>query len=283
MEEAAKRVVVINKKGGAGKTTLSRMLIDHAVKKGSRVLAIDLDPQANLTTWLGVHQDSLIDNDKESSRIFSNAQPAVAVATSFGCDLIPASKTALLEAMERAISGKEILLRKFLSKVEKNYDYIVVDTSPSYVSLTRSAVVACPVLVVPVQTSTLDADGTKSFFAEVSETIETFECPISEIYVVPTRYSKQQNDDNIVLADLNDSIVEYVSSLSSYAGAIVGVTHPIPQNSSIKEAPALRYSEFDLGGVSPQDSLKDKRKSEVLGVINAVCEEILQKKDNQCL
>lgn len=266
----AKRIAIVNQKGGAGKTTTSRMLVDHIVKSGKKVLVVDLDPQATLTTWLGVTQESLAGFKNEASNIFSKEQPEGAMSTRFGCDLIPASSSEMLERMERVMSGKELLLKKFLAKVDDQYDYIIVDTAGAMVSLTKSAIVACPTLVVPMQTAAVDAEGTQGFFRQVVEVVEIFNCKIEELFIVPTMYNKKQTGDKVALADMQSATASFLNSLYGFDGASILVTEPIPQNSSIKEALSLG----EPGGVSPQDSLKDKYKNDVVAVINSVCNNI---------
>lgn len=266
----AKRIVVINQKGGAGKTTTSRMLIEHAVSQGKRVLAIDADPQSNLSEWLGYHDQKWINqSDVETSLIFDiENQPTRGLPTKYGCDLIPSSAKKVLDVMQRTISGKEILLRKFLNKIDADYDYVIIDTAPVMVGLTLSTVVACPNLVIPIETADLGMSGTANFFTEIIQMIDAHDCQISTVNVLPTQYVKRQSVDNAVLDDIRKNTLPLVNNLFSFTGAKISILDPIPENSSIKDAFGYR--------VAPQASLADKRKFNIIQTIENACNHILE-------
>jgi chromosome partitioning protein len=265
----AKRIVVINQKGGAGKTTTSRMLIEHAVSEGKRVLAIDADPQSNLSEWLGYRDQAWINqSDIETSLIFDiDHQPTGGLATKYGCDLIPSSTKKVLDVIERTISGKEILLRKFLNKIDADYDYVIIDTAPVMVGLTLSTVVACPNLVIPIETADLGISGTANFFTEIIQMIDAHDCKISNVFVLPTQFVKRQSVDNAVLEDIRNNTLPLVNNLFNFTDAKISILEPIPENSSIKDS-------FGFG-VAPQVSLADKRKKSINDTIYDACSYIL--------
>ena len=269
----AKCIAVVNMKGGATKTTTVRMLIDHAIKDNKRVLCIDLDPQATITAWLGIGQTSLNECAFEASRIFNRSRPIEigALKTESECDLIPACYAEMLEITERVVPNKELMLKQFLSKIDSLYDVIIVDTPGFMGASTRAAIVACPTLVIPSQTSGVDASSTERFFREVSGVVDAFEFKIKDIYFVPSVYDKRRTDDKIVLADMHESIGTLLSSLSGFNGTSITITEAVPENSSIKDA----FSLGNIGGASPQDSLRDKRKKATIAIIDNVCNNIL--------
>lgn len=265
----AKRIVVINQKGGAGKTTTSRMLIEHAVAEGKRVLAIDADPQANLSEWLGYSDQKMINQSGiETSLIFDiENQPTEAFHTKYGCDLIPASTKKVLDVMQRTVTGKEILLKKFLNKFDVNYDFVIIDTAPVMVGITLSTVVACPNLVIPIETTDLGMSGTANFFTEIIQMIDVHDCRIETVSVLPTQFDKRQTANNIILDDIKNNTVPLVNNLFNFTGAKISILEPIPENSSIKDSFGFR--------VAPQVSLLDKRKNSIAQIVDDACNHIL--------
>lgn len=263
------RIVVINQKGGAGKTTSARMLIEHAVEAGKRVLAIDLDPQSNLSEWLGYDdQKQIMALGCDSSMIYDiGNQPAAALKTEYGCDLIPSLSKKLLDMMQRTVSGKEILLKKFLNRFDSDYDYVIIDTAPVMLALTLSAVVACPNLVIPIETADLGMAGTSNFFTEIIDMVDVHECQIASVKVLPTQYGKRRSADNAVVHDIRENTVSLVSGLFNFSGATVSILEPVPENSSIRDSFGFR--------VAPQVSLLDKRKHDVLATVDNICQNIL--------
>lgn len=138
-------------KGGAGKTTTTAALGAELRRRGTSVLLIDLDPQANLTTALGVDPTNL---DATVYEILLNGPPALAaacIATDYG-DLWPSSIT--LAGAELALGGRigrELLLRRAIAPVAERYDYILIDTPPSLGLFTANALVAADTILVPLQ------------------------------------------------------------------------------------------------------------------------------------
>jgi chromosome partitioning protein len=266
----AKLIAIVNQKGGSCKTTTARTLQYHLAMANQKVLVIDIDPQGSMTSWLGLNPNELENSPLEASRIYAtNTMPADAVTTEFGCDLLPAFPPELRDKNRRADFSIVFMLKKFLATVEDKYDYVIVDTPGTLDNLTQSAIIACPTLVVPMQTAPIDQNGTEGFFRGISEIIENGNCKVDQIFIVPSMFNKRAKSDNKILFDIQHSIVDFLSSLHGFNGTSILVTEPIPLNSSIKEA-------FDLGTrVSPQESLKDKYKKAVLDTINNVCNDIL--------
>ena len=161
-------VAVANQKGGVGKTTTAVNLSAY-LALGLRVLLIDLDPQANATSSLGLDPggvelstyDALIGQAQLGDTIVSSGRVQL--------DLVPASRAlagAQVELVE--LADREHRLRTALSAVRSDYDVVLVDCPPSLGILTLNALVAADLLLAPVQCEYLALEGV----AQLMETLD---------------------------------------------------------------------------------------------------------------
>ena len=139
-------------KGGVGKTTTTLNLGVGLVRRGARVLLIDLDPQANLTLGLGIDPRAF---EYSSYELLLNPRRGTAFAiltASAGVDLVPATLALAGAEQELAgVKGRELLLRRALLDAHKRYDYILIDSPPSLGLFTLNALIAADAVIVPLQ------------------------------------------------------------------------------------------------------------------------------------
>jgi chromosome partitioning protein len=138
----ADKIAILSQKGGTGKTTTVRTLTDVLRLTGLKVLAIDLDPQGNLSDYFDVPPDA----DPTISDVLTGRATASAAVHD---DIIPANLT-LAEA-ELALAGKmgrELTLRKAIREVEEAYDVVLIDCPPALGLLTVNALVAADYALV---------------------------------------------------------------------------------------------------------------------------------------
>jgi chromosome partitioning protein len=139
-------------KGGTGKTTTTLNLGVELAQLGARVLLVDIDPQANLTTGLGFELNTF---EFTIYDILHNRQMGAKFAiqpVTTNIDLIPS--TLLLAGAEMDFAnkiGRELILKKALATVKNSYDYILIDTPPSLGFFTVNALVAADSVLVPLQ------------------------------------------------------------------------------------------------------------------------------------
>ena len=147
-----KIVAVANQKGGVGKTTTSVNLSSCVAFRGKKVLLIDLDPQGNTTTGLGIDKKTL---EKSTYDAIINEEPAediIIPTCQENLFLMPASvKLAGAEIELVSRMSREHRLETAIEDVKDNYDYIFIDCPPSLGLLTLNALAAANAVLVPIQ------------------------------------------------------------------------------------------------------------------------------------
>ena len=150
-------IAFANQKGGVAKTTTTLNLGVALAERGQRVLAVDLDPQGNLTMSQGLDPDDL---DRSMFDVLVHKTPIIEVIHHQEIDLAVSSID--LAGAELALSsmiGRERALQKALLPVRSDYDFILIDTPPSLGLLTINALTAADGVIVPVQCEYLSLRG----------------------------------------------------------------------------------------------------------------------------
>ncbi len=168
-ENMAKIISVCNQKGGTGKTTTS-VNLSHALSvKGKRVLLVDLDPQGNATSGVGVNKNII---EKSIYDVLLNkltAKEALISQVYQNLDIIPCNIS--LTGAEIELVGalsRETRLRKALSAVKDEYDFIFIDSPPSLGLLTLNALVASNSIIIPIQCEFYALEGVTQLLQTIS-------------------------------------------------------------------------------------------------------------------
>lgn len=158
---------LVNQKGGVGKTTTTISLGAYLAQLGQKVLIVDLDPQSNATSCLGVDKRDVESGIYEALIGARAASDSVLRNQSLGMSLLP-STTALAGAQVELVDfeGREQLLRQALFPLDGRYDYILVDCPPSLGILTINGLLAASSgIVIPVQCEYLALEGLSQLMA----------------------------------------------------------------------------------------------------------------------
>lgn len=164
------RVIAIsNQKGGVGKTTTAINLSASLAEKGKKVLVIDMDPQGNATSGLGIDKEKVEHTSYEillgQSTIWEAMEPSVCERLT----VIPSERG--LAGAEIELIGtdnREFILKREVDKVKDNYDFIIIDCPPSLNTLTVNAMTTADTVLVPIQCEYYALEG----LSELLYTIE---------------------------------------------------------------------------------------------------------------
>lgn len=212
----AKVITVANNKGGVGKTMQAYQLSTFLAHQGNKVLVIDLDSQANLSSTLGVDvRRTLI-----PEWLIGDVDAEDVICPSEGkhdfyknLDVIPSSRhlanlaklLILSEAEVRKNAGrKERLLRLRLDKISENYDYIVIDTPPMLGDELIMALVASDRVLIPTQAQDYSIDGLEELM-DTFEIIKESENPGLDFNIIPSMLNSRRKLEQVRLEELAQS------------------------------------------------------------------------------
>ena len=232
-----KAIAIFNQKGGVGKTTTNINLAACLAKKGKKILVLDIDPQGNTTSGLGIEKKAL----KKSSYDLMieddiNAEDVILKTGVDNLDIIPANVSLSGAEVELAIiRGREKRLKKALNQVKEKYDFIFIDCPPSLGLLTINSLTAVDSVLIPIQCEFYALEGV----AQLMNTIEIVRKNLNEkLYVQGVILSMFDGRTNLS--------VQVVEEVKKYFREKVYKT-VIPRNVRLAEAPSygLPIIEYD--------------------------------------
>lgn len=182
-------IAVANQKGGVAKTT-SVICLGGVLSKSSSVLAIDLDPQGNLTTGLGIE---VVDNQLSTYEVITERAPLVEaiIKTASGVKLLPADIT-LAKAEPELMTkvGNFYLLKEVVEPVKSQFDHILIDCPPSLGILTVNALTAADAVLIPVQCQFFALKGLAALLETIQSVQKRLNPTLKVLGVLPTMAEK---------------------------------------------------------------------------------------------
>ncbi len=232
-----KSIAIFNQKGGVGKTTTNINLAACLAIKGKKVLVLDIDPQGNTTSGLGISKRGL-ENTMYEVLIVDGYDPKNAIRSTVveGLDIIPASvELAGAEVEMVQLEGREKRLKKALDKIRDLYDYIFIDCPPSLGLLTINSLTAVDSVLIPIQCEFYALEG-------VSQLMSTIE-------LVRKSMNKNLEIQGVILSMFDGRTnlsIQVVEEVKRYFKQKVYTT-VIPRNVRLAEAPSygLPIMEYD--------------------------------------
>lgn len=186
-------VTVMNQKGGCGKTTTVVNLSAAMALQGYRILVVDMDPQAHASLGFGVSVNHLrrsvydmLLNDKIAF------EDIVTPSGIDGLDLLPSTIRLSAAQLELAnISRGEMVLKRCLKRVDKNYDFVFIDCPPTLNLLTLNALCYASKVIIPIQTHYYALDGMKELFRTINAVRSQFNPQLDVLGILATLFDKR--------------------------------------------------------------------------------------------
>ncbi len=228
--EAAKMskiIAVANQKGGVGKTTTAVNLSAALATAEKRVLLIDIDPQANATSGVGIQRGSFrrsLYHVLVLDETISNASYSTDISL---LKIVPADKNLIGAEIELVDADRrEYKLSTSLIEVQSDYDYIIIDCPPSLGILTLNALTAAHSLLVPIQCEYYALEGVTELFDTLARIRRSLNPGLAIEGLLLTMYDERTNLSSAVAADLRDFYGQQV------------LESVIPRNVKLAEAPS---------------------------------------------
>ena len=222
-----KIIAFVNQKGGVGKTTTAINLSACLAEKGQKVLAVDMDPQGNMTSGLGVDKNNVENTVYDLIIGESSINEVIVRDVLENLDIIPTSidlSGAEIELLD--VDEKEYIIRNAIANIKEDYDYIVIDCPPSLSMLTINAMTTADSVLVPIQCEYYALEGLSQLIHTVELVRDRLNPQLTIEGVVFTMYDARTNLSLQVVENVKDNLDQTIYKTI------------IPRNIRLAEAPS---------------------------------------------
>lgn len=204
-------IAVANQKGGVGKTTTVINLSACLAEKGQKVLALDIDPQGNTSSGLGVDKNNVVNTVYELMLGTCTVKDCIIENVYEGLSVIPSNVNLSGAEIELiGIEEQQYILKKCIEKIKYNYDFVIIDCPPSLNMLTVNAMVAADSVLVPIQCEYYALEG----LTQLIHTIDLVKSRLNERLeiegVVFTMYDARTNLSLQVVENVKDTLKQNI-------------------------------------------------------------------------
>jgi chromosome partitioning protein len=200
----AKIIAIVNQKGGVGKTTTTVNLGAYLAEAGKSVLLLDLDPQANATSGLGIEYQKLEDGIYEALLGQKSLSSVIKKTSQERYHIVPATIALAGAGIEMvSLENREFRLALLLEEIRADYDYIIIDSPPSLGLLTVNSLVAADAVLIPIQSEYYALEGLGQLLETINLVKDNLKPNLEIMGAVVTMFDRRNKLSGAVLEELN--------------------------------------------------------------------------------
>jgi chromosome partitioning protein len=235
----AKIISLVNQKGGVGKTTTAVNLSTSLAQAGKFVLLVDLDPQANATSGLGVDPRTLEKSLYHSLVLGEHPAPQIVKLQTFGHSLLPSNRDLAGASIELVnLENREYRLYNVLRQIRTEYDYIIIDSPPSLGPLTVNGLVASDEVIIPVQCEYYALEGLSQLLETINLVRDNLQPDLKVMGALLTMFDRRNRLSYQVVREVKDH----------FPGKVFDAI--IPRSVRLAEAPSFGKSILNFDAFS---------------------------------